>query len=161
MTLGPNSRRQLSIAEARCSAHETVTADGREEGVAPPVEHVSQALETANRVRRHDALAHHPARESPSQSVAAKRRLLDEQQRVGEDVELLQRPFDPTHDARHAGPRRPRQDHLERRSTISSGASGPPRTHHTAAPMIAGGQNDGGRSKPDALRRRGRRCPAR
>ena len=112
MTFGPNSRRQLSIADARCSAHDTATAIGAKNALR------RQSSMSASRLRRRIASDGTTpwliisARISASRGLRNVERSMSDE-RVGEDVELSERPFDAADDARDACARRARQDHLE------------------------------------------------
>ncbi len=109
---GPNSRRQFSIADARCSAHETVAAIGAKNALR------RQSSMSASRLSRRIASDGTTPWLIISARIsieprAAERRLLDQRERVGEDVELSERPFDAADDARDAFARGTRHDHLE------------------------------------------------
>ncbi len=135
MTCEPNSRRQLSIADARCSGHETVAAIGAKNVLR------RQSSMSARRLRRRIASDGTTPWRSILARISVKYRLRNVDCSMSRSVSARTSSCcngrSTPRTVRATRAREGRVRIILRMIAISSGASGPPRAHHTAPAMIA------------------------
>ena len=157
MTFGPNSRRQLSIADARCSAHDTAAATGAKNALR------RQSSMSASRLSRRIASDGTTPWLIISARISVSRGLRNVERSMSDSVSARMSSCPSGRSTprtmRETRARDGRVRIILRMITTSSGASGPPRAHHTTPPMIAGRKHDRCGPEPDAFRRRRRRRP--
>ena len=134
MTFGPNSRRQLSIADARCSAQDRATAMGAKNALR------RQSSMSASRLRRRIASDGTtpwliiPARISMSRGLRKAERSMRDS--VSARMSSCPSGRSTPRTMRETRVRDGRVRIILRMITTSSGVTGPPRTHHTTPPMM-------------------------